>query len=453
MRRLTLTLLVLAAALGAFSGRAQAAYGLHPNGETTTQTPTFTVFAGSDELPLLRLYVSADGQMDSNYLPVHGVATCSSFTPTADANTYSCTPSMYSSTGTSRLAAGTYYWWLTYYRAGDSTKHIAGPMAFTVAAPQAPAGVQIVSPANGATVSATPTLSLRAPSGVHLDLWVSDSSDPSAGDGSPSGFDDAFHCSGDTTADGIYDCTVDPGILQPGSTYYWWAVVTVNGSFWLYGPQTLTIKTTPTGGGSTPTGGTTHKVAHDASYAPYLPSSDHYSGTSVKQALLGKAAYALSKLLHRPKTVAVACWSTFDWQHISGDNPDSAYSLLGFYQPSMPRWLQLSPAICRSMETLVYHRPRFTNRITADGVDTLTHEMIHALGVSNEAVTECFAMQLTAYTAKALGVPWRYAENLGRETWWNYPEHPPRYVNPAACREDGAWDIFPNKPSLPWHLP
>ena len=117
----------------------------------------------------------------------------------------------------------------------------------------------------------------------------------------------------------------------------------------------------------------------------------------------------------------------------------------------MPHWLQLSPGICHTMETLVYHRPLYSNRLTANAVDTLTHEMIHALGIRNEAVTECYAMQLNWITAHSLGVPLKYSFNLSRLSLDNYRLHPPSYVNLSACREDGAWDLYKGEPSLPWH--
>jgi hypothetical protein len=136
----------------------------------------------------------------------------------------------------------------------------------------------------------------------------------------------------------------------------------------------------------------------------------------VKHTRLSNAAYQLSKMLGIPKSIAVACWSEADWQHISGVNPDSVYTLLGFYTSRMPHWLELSPGICRSLETLLYHRPQYPNRITANAVDTLTHEMLHALGSRDEARTECFAMQLSWVTANSLGVSLHYSMRLSHLT-------------------------------------
>jgi hypothetical protein len=142
--------------------------------------------------------------------------------------------------------------------------------------------------------------------------------------------------------------------LPPG-TYHWWL------SFWRRDP------------------------AHTVEDATLLPASAHFTGKSVKQTRLSQAAYQLSKALRRPRSVAVACWSDADWAGISGDNPESDYSTLGFWRPQMPHWVNLSPRICRAMETLLYHRPQYPNAITANAVDTLTHEMLRALGIRNEA--------------------------------------------------------------------
>jgi hypothetical protein len=38
-------------------------------------------------------------------------------------------------------------------------------------------------------------------------------------------------------------------------------------------------------------------------------------------------------------------------------------------------------------------------------LDAVTHEMIHAIGIENEAMTECFAMQISPLMAYELGVP------------------------------------------------
>jgi hypothetical protein len=228
----------------------------------------------------------------------------------------------------------------------------------------------------------------------------------------------------------------------------------------VYGPRSFRIKDPTASTSSPPAGGSSRSgpAVHTLSDASYLPSSDHFTGRSIKQSRLSRAAYSLSKLLGAPKTVAVFCWSDTDWVNVGGDSGDRVYSTLAFFAPLMRHWVQLSPTVCRAMEPLLYHRPRFANRFTANAVETLTHEMMHALGVTpqryganSEAVAECYGMQLSNLLAINLGAPYDYANSLSRYNLTNYKTRPPNYVNTSNCREDGAWDIFKGDDSPPWH--
>jgi hypothetical protein len=174
-------------------------------------------------------------------------------------------------------------------------------------------------------------------------------------------------------------------------------------------------------------------------------------GRSIDQTRLAAASYWIMKAVGLPKMLGVACWSAAHWPRISGDPGDTVYSTFGLYVPSMPHWIHLSPATCRGIETLLYHRPLYPNRIVANAVDTVTHEMIHALGVRNEAKTECLAMQVSLVMALRLGVPLRYSQQLAHLNLANYFLHPSQYVDTIRCSEGGAWDIAPNEPSPPWH--
>jgi hypothetical protein len=197
--------------------------------------------------------------------------------------------------------------------------------------------------------------------------------------------------------------------------------------------------------GSTP-------AAHDFTYAPYLHGADRYTGASVRETRLSDAVYSLTELIGRPKTVAVACWSVEDWNSFSGDGGDSVYATVAFWDPRLPHWVQLSPEICRAMETLLHHRPEYPNPITANAVVALTHETMHAIGIQSEAEAECFGMQLTPFMAVELGLSNHYAERLGHLALEDYRQRPPSYVDTADCREDGAWDLFPGRASPPWHI-
>jgi hypothetical protein len=117
----------------------------------------------------------------------------------------------------------------------------------------------------------------------------------------------------------------------------------------------------------------------------------------------------------------------------------------------MPHWVHLSPETCRGIETLLHNRPAYPNAFTADAVQTLTHEMMHALGVDSEAEAECLGMQVSAVLAEALGVPKHYALRLAHLNLENYVDLPPEYIDRKRCRENGVWDLRQNEKSPPWH--
>lgn len=88
----------------------------------------------------------------------------------------------------------------------------------------------------------------------------------------------------------------------------------------------------------------------------------------------------------------------------------------------------------------------------------LTHEAIHLTGVSNEAATECIAIQNDETTATLLGVPAATAAALpGRYFTETYAHMPDDYWS-AECIEDGALDQTPSdgtwpNPGAPTSLP
>jgi hypothetical protein len=76
---------------------AQAGYGIAPNSAITTSKPTFTVYLEPQELYTAEVYVAADPQYGSSYIPVHELGSCSPSTSTGAQGEYSCQPSNYSS--------------------------------------------------------------------------------------------------------------------------------------------------------------------------------------------------------------------------------------------------------------------------------------------------------------------------------------------------------------------
>jgi hypothetical protein len=272
-------------------------------------------------------------------------------------------------------------------------------------------------------------------------------------DGSPAGTT-LVYCDFGTSTAGSYRCDRADQGLASGGTYYWWAIIEPpDGSAWIYGPWSFTVRTETAGGGVVlpGSGGASGASARSVTDAPMLPLADRYGGHSIKHRRLTRAAYSLTKIVRVPKSIAVGCWSQEDWPSVSGDSGDGIYTTRGFYWARMPHWVQLAPAVCRAFDTLLYHRPRYPNRITANAVGTLTHEMVHALGIENEAKAECFGMQLSLVLALRLRIPRGYAESLARLNLKDYRLHPPRYQDPGRCHEDGAWDLFPSRNSPPWH--
>lgn len=432
-----------------------AGYAVQPaDGLTiTTRSPAFLVYVDDgDTSPQVEVSTSPD---HSSYGFTGGyVGDCFPTTPFGESHKFTCQLPSYEAP----LAPGTYYWAYEYYRNACTTSYgyqscypqrqFSGPFRFTVAQPIAPTGAGLVSPAAGATVGTMPTLLVHVPAGAGMEIYASDSSSR-LNDGKPAGLT-AFSCSGTAPTENNYTCqpqtTYD---LTPGQTYYWWAIIIVDGTRWIYGQQTFTVVPTPSGGGGGSSGGSSG--AHTIADAALLQRSTHFSGTSVMQSRLSAASYAITKGAGAPKTIAVACWNETDWPGVSGDSGDGVYSTYGLYLPAMPHWIHLAPAVCRGIETLLYHRPPSPNRNIANAVDTVTHEMIHAMGISNEARTECLAMQVSPLMAYELGVPAHYATELARIQLGNYFQHPPQYVDTVRCREGGAWDLQPQSPSLPWH--
>jgi hypothetical protein len=80
---------------------------------------------------------------------------------------------------------------------------------------------------------------------------------------------------------------------------------------------------------------------------------------------------------------------------------------------------------------------------------TLAHESFHLRGFQNEAVTECYAFQSTAFVAERLGVPAEQARKL--QVWLfvkGYPNEPEEYRS-ADCYAGGPLDLHPDSAVWP----
>ena len=82
-------------------------------------------------------------------------------------------------------------------------------------------------------------------------------------------------------------------------------------------------------------------------------------------------------------------------------------------------------------------------------VNTLAHEAFHMRGYLDEGVTECYAMQTLAATARRLGATPEQARNLAVLYAQSSPELKPVQYNAPGCADEGPLDLRPDDPVWP----
>ena len=329
-----------------------------------------------------------------------------------------------------------------------------------------------VAPSNGASFQVTmdTTGSIDAPDTldfvVYLDaqdsdayVWISESPQLTSS-GSPLGSSVASCATSSLLPFGEQNkfvCRIPATPLVPGRTYYWWldfrrrdpgANVTtdrVSGPF----SFTLVQQAQPPEEADpveeVPHAGVSSKTVESAAL---LPSFNVFDGTrSIKHAKLTQLVYKTMKQFGLPRSLAFACWNNADWLSVlaaEGDEPTNGQTtLLGFWMRRQPRWLHLAPRVCTDVQALL--TSRMPNARRAGALSTVIHEALHAYGVANEAMTNCFAVQLVPFFGLNLGMPAKRARYLGTLAR-NYVRGraPSGYWNGSNCRESGSWDLFPD---------
>jgi hypothetical protein len=117
----------------------------------------------------------------------------------------------------------------------------------------------------------------------------------------------------------------------------------------------------------------------------------------------------------------------------------------------------LSPQTCKALRhldrvdfTCIENQDcGFTQFNAAWAAHTLAHESFHLRGFGDEGVTECYALQNTAFVAERLGVPAVQAKEL--QAWIyvrGYPNEPEEYHS-AQCYDGGPLDLRPNVSRFP----
>ena len=80
---------------------------------------------------------------------------------------------------------------------------------------------------------------------------------------------------------------------------------------------------------------------------------------------------------------------------------------------------------------------------------TLAHESFHLRGIQDEGITECYALQNTAFVAERLGVKTEQAQQL--QAWVyakGYPNEPEDYRS-SNCYDGGPLDLRPQSNVFP----
>jgi hypothetical protein len=192
-------------------------------------------------------------------------------------------------------------------------------------------------------------------------------------------------------------------------------------------------------------------TVHGAPSPDALPTIRGRVERSHKDPELSKAAAVFGKrITGRWSPRAVLCWNELDWSALTGPK----YEIVaGFVEYRSPRQVHLSPDICKRLELVRYKRPRPAATVfTAFSMLVFTHEVVHTLGVGNEAAATCFGLQLSGFMSRAMGTNEAFATRLEALLigWYRKSNLAPGYWS-AECRDGGRLDLLPEERG--WPLP
>jgi hypothetical protein len=117
----------------------------------------------------------------------------------------------------------------------------------------------------------------------------------------------------------------------------------------------------------------------------------------------------------------------------------------------------LSPETCRGLAVLARtdfscvrsHSCGYREFRVAWAAHTLAHEAFHLRGFEDEGVTECYAMQNTAFVASRLGVGVKTARALQRWVYTRGFHNEPQDYQSPGCYAGGPLDLTPGTSSFP----
>ena len=150
----------------------------------------------------------------------------------------------------------------------------------------------------------------------------------------------------------------------------------------------------------------------------------------------------------------VVCWDKTLWAQIGTITQRAfGWSTLdtGGFVWDKQQVANLPGRVCRYLDAVSYRGVRGINRSIAWAFKNLTHEAIHVAGETNEAATECYAIQLMADTITNLHLGHSYAQRVAQLSWSRYPHE--RTLDPiywtASCHNKGALDLQPRSNRWP----
>jgi hypothetical protein len=151
--------------------------------------------------------------------------------------------------------------------------------------------------------------------------------------------------------------------------------------------------------------------------------------------------------------VKAICWNHEDWQALSAAFADAGLETLKYrsgWAPKDQGVINLSDNVCSQLDRIAYNHERLELLMTGNAVGTLAHEAVHVAGIDDEGITDCYAMQLTAATASALGAERENADLLQVKYFEFNRQHKSgtEYDSPD-CYDGGPLDLNPESPQWP----
>jgi hypothetical protein len=317
-------------------------------------------------------------------------------------------------------------------------------------------------------------------------IWVSDSPGINSF-GSPAGTLVAS-CYGSNlrpwTEPNKYVCSLSTVLMKPDRTYYWWLDYrrledgstspqkTISGPFAFSlvqapatPPATPPAVTPPATPPTTKPPATKPPATKPPQARPTVPEStktwesaatlptrNRFSGErSIKHQRLTDVIHETMKALDLHRVLAIGCWTEADFESVARSANFAVHhedtSVAGFWLGRQPRWLHLAPYVCTWIQKLFDTKQPTARR--AFGLTVALHETIHAYGIANEALTNCFAVQLAPLAARYAGLSAKKADHLGRLSLSaTRRTAPPGYWNAQHCRDGGKWDLLPGTANL-----